>query len=469
MKLKTNKTNKVRRPRKTRKTKKTRRSKHKYLGGDNEDSKIINICSDSEYCLSFGLESDEISEYFNHFTDFETNIETTEIKKIDDGKSANGFIILIPYKKEEHKVYSILKSSLDDKADNLIYEGIVGSYLNTLYNQFPCFVKTYAVGNYKKEPLYRAFKSKSFRPSPILNELLVKGLNLKYIDLNQSNLSLEIANSCLVPHYNCVLTEFIQNTLSFDKIIQNDGPNLDLDLIGYLFQVFCPLNKIQDQFTHYDLHNENALVYFPAINKDKYVTLNYHVDGETITFNTLGIVKIIDYGHSFFYMNESVNSEKIREIICESEDCNPDPDFGLPNCGANHGYSYMKQYSRIHIVSNKKNVSHDLRLLSEVKYSVNEYSKSINPEITNLLYKLHYSAGLGPKDKKKDHYGTPEKEIGGYPNSILNVSDAYKFLKDLIIKTNADNDQQFANMAPMGVLDIWIDEKKPMKYISIEP
>jgi hypothetical protein len=407
---------------------------------------IINICSDSNYCISFGLETEKIKTFFNDFRNFD-DVEIKNIKRIGEN-SKNGFITFIPFKKKNLEVSTVLKSSIKNNSDNLIYEGLVGGYLNEKSKLFPCFIETYAYGTYGDKTLY----DKLFNERKISRNLL-NTLNLKEVSLTKNELK-NIGNSCKNSKYHCILVENLQNIITIDYIIDNGMMNYH-NFVNFIFQVYCPLDKLHNNYTHYDLHSLNVCVYFTSTNK--YVNMKYHYKDETIEFKTNGITKIIDYGRSFFHMNKDVNSKVIHDIICNTSICNP-------NCGVNKGYIWEDTfYHSYHINPSKRNVSHDLRLLNIIK----KYTKSDTPEkiqeakngpsIKNILNKLVYTPN-----------GTPEIEKGGYPNTLLNVTDAHLFLKDAIKSPNFKqlNDDVFKDWTLMGTLDIWVDENRPMEYIS---
>ena len=101
---------------------------------------LKSICSDSGACIAFGTNRHKITKFFDGFTDFK--YVEPPIKRI--GKpSANGFVNEIKYKKSGYTAYAVLKSSTRPSADNLVYEYIVGQFINKQCNYFPCFLETY--------------------------------------------------------------------------------------------------------------------------------------------------------------------------------------------------------------------------------------------------------------------------------------------------------------------------------------
>jgi hypothetical protein len=94
-----------------------------------------------------------------------------------------------------------------------------------------------------------------------------------------------------------------------------------------------PLMCLQNEFTHYDLHSDNILIYEPVIGK--YIQYHYFVDGNEISFKSKYIVKIIDYGRCYFHDTDTNNSMNIHEKICNEKQCDPE-------CGEDYGYQWLQ-------------------------------------------------------------------------------------------------------------------------------
>jgi hypothetical protein len=248
--------------RKSRKTKKTRKTR----GGNDFD--FINICSDSSYCLSFGIEADNIINYFDSYKNFDL-VKIDQIKRL--GKpSNNGFVTELPYSKNNYESFAVLKSSVNEFADNLIYEGIVGGcFINKMSKRFPCFVETYGIGHYKDNNLYESL----LNGQPITKEIL-KTLEIELPTIDK------ISESCLNAKYNCILVQHLKNIKAIDDVYKT----MDfLELAQYIYQVYSVLDKLKLNFTHYDLHTDNVVIYYPSQKdlkyyprKDKYVTMIYN-------------------------------------------------------------------------------------------------------------------------------------------------------------------------------------------------
>jgi hypothetical protein len=101
-----------------------------------------------------------------------------------------------------------------------------------------------------------------------------------------------------------------------------------VELPHILFQVYAVLTALASDrtFSHNDLHESNILIY--TIPNGDRVTMTYKnaVGGETVSFQTRYIAKIIDYGR--VYCPESPG---IHKALCAAKAC-------APNCGIKAGF-----------------------------------------------------------------------------------------------------------------------------------
>jgi len=235
------------------------------------------------------------------------------------------------------------------------------------------------------------------------------------------------------------------------------------DLHYVLFIIYHTLASISKTFTHYDLHTNNVLLFEPT--PGKYIHYHYHLSGgEMVEFKCPFIPKIIDYGRSFFD-NGNVTSATIKNKICNTVECNP-------NCGENVGFTWSG-LSHLIIYPEKKNESHDLRLLKIVHEIIHDYG-DIDTEIKpikdfyKVLKKVKYGVGILFRDEEE--FGTQENitshPIGG---DITNVADAYKSIKS-VIKTQKymdKNESKYMDILDkLGDFHIY-DDGRDMEYISI--
>ena len=85
-------------------------------------------------------------------------------------------------------------------------------------------------------------------------------------------------------------------------------------------------------FTHYDLHLDNILVFEPYL--EKYIEFKYTLpSGKIITFKSKYVCKIIDYGRCYFNDKDSNEFLQNTQEVCATKECDPecgmDADFQL--------------------------------------------------------------------------------------------------------------------------------------------
>jgi hypothetical protein len=106
-----------------------------------------------------------------------------------------------------------------------------------------------------------------------------------------------IDNLCKNGDNFAILIQYIDNPISiYDFVDKHESDySFDAQILAILFQIYAPLSYLKDEFTHYDLHLNNVLLY--ELPKGKFVELKYkdERDGFSTTIRTNYIVKIIDY------------------------------------------------------------------------------------------------------------------------------------------------------------------------------
>ena len=435
------------------------------------------VCSDSGECVMFGKEIKKIKRVFNDF-----KLEHTDSLKMRrlGTVSQNGFVVELPFTRSSYTAYGVLKSSATEEADNLVYEAFVGIFINKLTALYPCFLETYASYFYKDKTIYSKLKE----GSSVNKDELVKGLTenkpLSYDMILKHDF---LKQSCYESQYFSLLIQHIKGATSIqDQMVslKNDKDFFTVHLITYLFQVYCPLSIMANVFTHYDLHTNNVLIYTPSecnhndtisySSSNKYIRMVYHyADGTDVEFNTFGIAKIIDYGKC--YMNDT--SAKITSKKFYHELCKASPPHST--CGYDYGYSGLEEehpYGSYHyICSQKRNMSHDMRLVNIIlntrgKWS-GENSTPLRQLMTNMFYKDKYALENGSLDRG---FGTPEVSSESYFNPgdpIQNVKDMHSALK-YIIKNEPyfalENERIFQGKTKIGEIHVWVDSDRKMEY-----
>jgi hypothetical protein len=418
----------------------TRRRKHQ----------LYSVCPNPDVCIAFGKETKKINLFFNGFTDF----------KYMDGNairigvpSVNGFVKLIQYSREGYSASAILKSNQRPKAgDNLYYEYLVGQFINQLIPRFPCFLETYGMFLYKDDESWKLSRDNKITSKEECQHIL----NVKD--------DIDISTTCTSRHLLSILVQSVPSAITLYSMLATKNIYFNrIELIRVLFQVYMPLSILSNHFTHYDLHNSNVLLYDL---KDEYIEYNYVMNnGETVSFKSSYIVKIIDYGRCYFNYKglhlknyrRFEDSEKVFNELCLIETCNPD-------CGYKYGYSWLYPKDNKHfLVSSVKNSSHDLELLRSIRINRGRFNfgddKYNNFIYNNLLSKFAYS----------ETTGRAENLDSGYPTTLNNVSDACLFLRDMLMDENSqirNNPTQiiYENKTQIGTLTVYADGR-PMEYV----
>jgi hypothetical protein len=375
----------------------------KKFGQEYKDKDIVifqDICSNAGLCISFGDQTYKIRKFFEGFSNFKY-VDPTQIKRIGND-SANGIVLDIPFMKQGYSAHAILKTSQtlkNKQSDSIIYEAFVGAFINKKVLIYPCFMETYGVYR-SKDKAYNFSKTSSLNRDQFLKNL--QSISIYADVLSNTNI---IQDAC--DHSYSILIQNIKDAKTLNDYITNksyrkDTMFLNVELVHYLFQVYYPLSMMADDFTHYDLHTGNVMIYKPALDKKHYLKMKYeNVDGTFTEFFTYGISKMIDYGRCYVE-DKSVKgrSTEFYKNVCDV----------LKDCGETCGYNY--EYM------NNKNISQDLRLL----HIFSRYTKSYSLK-SDLFSKI--------KIKFDTDYFTNEvvnsnwKQLG---DTIKNVHDAYKTL-----------------------------------------
>ena len=391
------------------------------------------VCSDSGVCIVFGQETKKINDFFGGFTNFH---HVTGIKQIGN-PSENGYVLEIQYTKEDYNAHMILKNSIEKSSDNLVYEYFVGQYINKKCIFFPCFLETHGMFFRKNKDIQDLRQDLSLISNKPEKDIY------KFSCQESENIS--------------ILIQHISNAQTLSEKLHN-ADFIENDLLYILYQVYMPLMCIQNEFTHYDLHTNNVLIYEPIVGK--YIQYHYFVDGSEITFKSKYIAKIIDYGRSYFHDSNTNNSMEIHHKICKEKECDPE-------CGEDYGYRWLHDNGLngydYYMNSTEVNISHDLRLMYSITLLQYQIPFTLPPVLKSLLYKVEY--GIGIDDRNDKPYGTMPNTDSGIPNTINNIQDAYIMLEALVNKSINDNEDAYRNMAKLGDLYIYNDISKPMRFI----
>lgn len=448
---------------------------------------IKKICPNSTECISFGTQSDEIREVFDDFKIPSKLINQSEIKQIGE-KSNNGVIYKLKYEINNYTAHTIIKNATDETADNLYYEAFVGWYINSKMKFYPCFVETYDL--YKNE-------NERDPTTNMMNDFKLDKLELLFNDEDKMEIEenddekmeieendddkMEIDGGKTVSIED-VENDFYSKITEPDKLIkmckEADKISLNIqylenvdslfntlvrdvsfkkqkslyDIWNYLYQVYAPLSILSEEYTHYDLHSDNVLIY--KVSPNKYTKMIYYYpDGSKIDFNTIGIAKIIDYGRCYFKYNDVINSKNfIENLEKELGDYNKKSSNNMhwDSCGYN---SFTPGFKKFDMDSRIRNKSHDLRLVTNVNNIYKHFTKQI---VHNVVY--------------NKEYGTPEITEFKYKkrgNKIHNVDEMHEELKQLyfLVDLIKSSSKQIENTHILhGTIECWLDGSKPMVF-----
>jgi hypothetical protein len=419
-------------------------------------------CPDASVCLALGTYALDIKKQFKGFTSFDYVVEP--IKQIGQ-MSNNGFIKEIRYNHRGYEAYAILKSSQTKDADNLMYEYIVGQYINKLNQQFPCFLETYGYYIYADEADWQQMKD--FNSLDVLKHKLFLQDSTNFDD------------ACRYSKYLAVLIQYLSGVQSLGSMSRRPE-FITKDLLATLFQIYMPLAMVKDTFTHYDLHLENIQIYEPK--KGHYIHYHYTLpDGSVLSFKSSYMAKIIDYGRCYFNDIESgINSKDIFAEVCDAYDCREDMNDD-EECGRWKGFNWMLDDAdgdgdpaeRYYISSQKRNISHDLlplaRLHEKIDTTQLRAKDPLRKMIESLLGAVKYKS-VSPAeavDMGSYYFGTPEILKSGSPKKIKNVQDAFERLAEALASpvVMAQNERDYGDPSTkMGDLMIYSDGR-PMVYV----
>ena len=432
------------------------------------------VCSDADVCMAFGTEADKIKKHFDNFDNFDL---LSKPAKQMGAVSVNGFVKGLTYEKGGYVANAILKSSASITADNLLYEGLVGKFLNKMGKQYPCFVETYGIYHYEPtDPAYTEMKTKKETDAVVLKVGLTKIHAVHPVHLGMA---------CENSRYMAVLIQNLNDAKTINELL-SDNNFISADLLNVLYQVYMPLAMISHEFTHYDLHYNNVLLYEPV--KGKYIHYHYHMTDYVtggpptiVSFKCKYIAKVIDYGRCYFEDKENPSftggSNKLYTEVCAQKKCT--------NCGKKQGFGWMEKpklkkqlATNSFVCSQISNQSHDLRLLYMIGCELKRRMKTTVPHnsIVRVLDKINYGVGITLDKDQKDtlkknpnnwiYYGTQETLASGLPRRVNNVTDAYSEIERLVIDSwsQTSNDIYYTGLAKLGDLHIY-DDGRPMRYV----
>jgi hypothetical protein len=269
-------------------------------------------------------------------------------------------------------------------------------------------------------------KTKSFNNLELINDDNIKD-NFQHFGCNpDKNIS--------------ILIQYLDNPISFydfyegNLTIFNINSNFDVKWAHFMlytvfYQIYMPLSILKNSFTHYDLHKNNVLLY--KLDDNKFITFKYYIEGQVVSFNSKYIVKIIDYGRSYFKETDIFNSLEIKKIVCDLKECTNKVNNKCN--GTQMGLQWLTYESNdFNILSSKLNNEYD--------------SKLFNKFVSKLFYKTR----------------TSYKDI----NNIVDIEKHIRTTLNnpIYIKFNEGFDEKYK----LGTLNIYSDNR-PMEFIKNIP
>jgi hypothetical protein len=178
------------------------------------------------------------------------------------------------------------------------------------------------------------------------------------------------------------------------------------------------------------------------------------------------LVKIIDYGRSFF-KDGNQNSKIIYEALCEEPKCNIEDVTGT--CGDEVGYGYLNNPTEeYNITPIKQNMSHDLRLLKMILNKLKDNRESLKVKMRNInsldLNAFTQIYSILSNVIYTGNFGTTERTDSGLDSKIHNVTDAYTVIEGVVSSPDYKN-MNNTNYNTLNGGDLHIYTNKPMKFI----
>ena len=393
------------------------------------------ICSDSGVCIALGKERQKLLDFFK----FETFEYAKEPYPTIGEVSSNSYVKELKYEREGYTAYALLKSSLRSSSDNLAYEYLVGKYLNEVSKRLPTFIETYGLFHYSS-----LIDRNKMRHDDRLSKPLIR--------LEPSDLK----NVCIKSGNLCIMSQYLKNTKTFYQHTTSEYFRQQLSAHVF-YQIYFTLQQLRKEFTHYDLHLNNVMLYEP--DERKYIQYHHHYVDRTVSYKSGYLVKIVDYGRCFFKKSFSYYDK-----ICVEPRCDP-------NCGLHKGFTHFHEPHKYvgrhgervfgHANALYKNESHDLRMMYFFYvHTKNTKDVSLDADYMKILKDTIYMKSLSM------HSGPGTIEDLGKSDKIHNVSDACQRWEEYI--THPDrvqaNETNFVNHTCLGELHIYTDGRD-MEYI----
>lgn len=259
----------------------------------------------------------------------------------------------------------IIKTSQNNKADNLAYEYLVGQWLNQFTSNYDCFLRTYTLYHTVTQTLYHTGKYTSIKKLLDYSNKIKRIKNLENTYKNTTQDVGKIRSIICGEHPNLLLVqEFVEGSTFYDYL--KKGILSDHDIWCILYQIYYPLSQVEKDFYHGDLHVKNVLI--------KEVPYEKKYNGFKIKCNYRAYM--IDYGRSIYPYTH-------RDLV-EVYKVNPN---NIQTCGLGH---VLNNYQK---TANKDpNENPDVKLYNSIapknkKYSIKKIIETIQKNLPEVSKK----------------------------------------------------------------------------------
>ena len=439
---------------------------------------------------------------------------TIEALSMDDAtsckvKSRNGTVSFIRFKLTNRSDIRVVVKSLrgDPIGDNLYYEYVAGLCINEFLHYFPFFVKTYGIGRYKEvinskvSNKYR-FQETCSNSINLLSKVsdYIKLMDETFLNMihqikeNRSSISNDQINTidetirtdCKSPLLTCIFTQSVPDALSLYDFINESfyegtyKPENMNQLIAIMYMLYGCLSTLSNNFTHYDLHANNILLY--EIPDKKYLQVNMYVsDTESVPIYTQYIPIMIDYGRCFFESyNENLKDilsstyfiDRVRSVLGERKDNKP------RECGYGVGMPSNKETinlfesERFFINRRLPNKVQDQRILVWLKSlsdSIENNDTVRLPDYVKSFLKIPHKISKDVRLKTK--LDPSVCNSFNLFHSICSVNDTFKHIHEKVVTKEycKDNNNFYSDsdIEQYGTLNIYVGQQyqsKPRSY-----
>jgi len=370
--------------------------KAKLESADRMTNTLAAVCKNSTHCIALGKNRTLFNRVFDHFSNW-TYVDDDHIRAIGN-KSRNGFILNIPFQVKGYTAHTVLKTAISSRSDNLTYEYLVGKrFINAYCDIYPCFVETYSLMTYKHKGLLYSMKTRIAPELPAFPPM-------SFSSMMTAISSVDWRHACTASDLNSILIQYFDNVQTFEELIQSPQHAHHRDVFQILYQIYFVLDALKSNYTHYDLHSRNVLLYKPFPG-NTYIRMHYHQPDKTIvSIQSEWIVKIIDYGRNFF-QTESDSSNRIIDEILATRECDESMSVNLHK-------GHHRRTLTAYIDPTLSNPSHDLQLTRSIPL----FFKKHNIRITNQE-RREFGFPYMPSDSDLDDM------------TVNNVSDMHRILK----------------------------------------